>query len=111
MAQHYYNNGLAATARSTYAASQQRYTAFCKSINTQPTPATEQVLVLFATHLATTNIFYAAIKVYLSAIRHTHVMYIGETLILQSTTYTMSPATYPSMMYVSLDNIDYSHLL
>ena len=41
MAQQYYNNGLAPTTRSTYATGQQRYTAFCRSINVLPTPATE----------------------------------------------------------------------
>ena len=69
MAQQYYNNGLASTTRSTYATGQQRYTAFCRLINVLPTPATEQILILFATHLITTNISYATIKVYLSAIR------------------------------------------
>ena len=51
MAQQYYNNGLAPTTRSTYAAGQQRYTAFCRSISVHPIPATEQILLLFATHL------------------------------------------------------------
>ena len=74
MAQQYYNNGLAPTIRSTYAAGQQRYTAFCRSISVRPIPATEQILLLFATHLATTNISHATIKVYLSAIRQLHVV-------------------------------------
>ena len=73
MAQQYYNNGLAPTTRSTYAAGQQRYTAFCRSISVHPIPATEQILLFFATHLATTNISHATIKVYLSAIRQLHV--------------------------------------
>ena len=73
MTQQYYSNGLASITRSTYATGQQRYTAFCRSINVHPIPATEQILALFATHLATTNISYATIKVYLSAIRQLHV--------------------------------------
>ena len=72
-AQQYYNNGPAPTTRSTYATGQQRYTAFCRLINVLPTPATERILMLFATHLTTTNISYAIIKVYLSAIRQLHV--------------------------------------
>ena len=72
MAQQFYKDGLAPTTRGTYAAGQQRYTAFCKSINAQPMPTTEQLLILFATHLATSNISYTTIKVYLSAIRHMH---------------------------------------
>ena len=73
MTQQYCNNGLAPTTRSTYAAGQQRYTAFCGSISVHPIPATEQILLLFATHLATTKISHATIKVYLSAIRQLHV--------------------------------------
>ena len=72
MAQLYYNNGLVPTTRSTYATGQQRYTAFCRLINVLPTPATEQILMLFATHLTTTNISYAIITVYLLAIRQLH---------------------------------------
>ena len=64
MAQQYYSNGPAPTTRSTYATGQQRYTAFCRSISVHPTPATEQILVPFATHLATTNVSHATIKVY-----------------------------------------------
>ena len=81
MAQQYYNNGLAPTTRSTYAAGQQRYTVFCRSINVHPIPATEQILVLFATHLATTNISHATIKVYLSAIYiYTRQLHVTATL-------------------------------
>ena len=73
MAQQFYVNGLAPTTRSTYAAGQHRFTAFCTSINTQPMPTTERVLSLFVTYLATCNISHTTIKVYLSAIRHMHV--------------------------------------
>ena len=37
-------------------------------------PASESTLILFATHLATTGILHASIKVYLSAVRHMHIM-------------------------------------
>ena len=46
------------------------------SVNQQRVPAippTEYTLILFMTHLATSNISYATIKVYLSAVRNMHV--------------------------------------
>ena len=73
MAQKYYVNGLASTTRSTYTAGQHRFTTFCTAINPKPMPTAERLLSLFVTHLATHNISHAAIKVYLSAIRHMHV--------------------------------------
>ena len=66
-------NGLATTTRATYAAGQQRFAAFCQTFNASPIPATEHTLLLFATHLATSNIAHTTIKVYISAIRHVHV--------------------------------------
>ena len=71
MAQRFYIKGLAPITRSTYAASQHRFTA--NSINTRPMSTTERVLSLFVTYLATCNISYTTIKVYLSAIHHMHV--------------------------------------
>ena len=66
-------DGLAASSRTTYAAGQGRYIHFCNTAKVPATPATEYTLILFITHLASTNISYATIKVYLSAIRHMHV--------------------------------------
>ena len=66
-------DGLAASSRTTYAAGQGRYIHFCNTAKVPATPATEYTLILFITHLASTNICYATIKVYLSAIRHMHV--------------------------------------
>ena len=66
--------GLAKATRTTYAAGIRRYTNFCKAAKLSTTPATESTLILFATHLATANISQASIKVYLSAIRHIHVL-------------------------------------
>ena len=66
-------NDFATTTRATYAAEQQRFAAFCQTINASPMPATEHTLLLFATHLATFNIVHTTIKVYISAIRHMHV--------------------------------------
>ena len=63
----------ATTTRATYAAGQQRFAAFCQTINASPIPATEHTLLLFATHLETSNIVHTTIKVYTSAIQHMHV--------------------------------------
>ena len=73
MAQVYYHNGLAPSTKSTYSAGQHRFFSFCKSAKLQPMPASESTLLLFATYLANTNISYATIKIYISAIRHLHV--------------------------------------
>ena len=66
-------DGLATTTRATYATGQQRFAAFCQTIHAYPVPASEHTLILFATHLATSNIAHTTIKVYISAIRHMHV--------------------------------------
>ena len=42
-------------------------------IKIPPTPASEATLILFASYLATQNISYTTIKVYLSAVRNMHV--------------------------------------
>ena len=73
MTQVYYDRELAPNTKSTYSAGQQRFISFCKSVKVQSMPASESTLLLFATHLATSNISYTTIKIYLSAIRHIHV--------------------------------------
>jgi len=65
-------NGLAPNTRTTYIAGQHGYLNFCQAIKTIPVPASERTLLLFATHLADSNITYITIKVYISAIRHMH---------------------------------------
>ena len=73
MTQVYYDRALALNTKSTYSAGQQRFISFCKSAKVQSMPASESTLLLFATHLGTSNISYTTIKIYLSAIRHMHV--------------------------------------
>ena len=51
-------------------------------------PASESTLLLFATHLANSNISYATIKIYLSAVRHMHV----TAQFLHPTANSMTPA-------------------
>jgi len=72
-AAHFLTNGLALSTRTTYIAGQHRYLNFCQAIKAIPIPASEQTLLLFATHLADSSITYSTIKVYISAIRHMHV--------------------------------------
>jgi len=69
----FFRNGLAVNTRSTYIAGQRRYQNFCRAINATSIPTSEQTLLLFATHLADSNITYSTIKLYVSAIRHMHV--------------------------------------
>ena len=47
---------------------------FCSSIDRHPLPTAESTLLLFVSHLATCGLFAATIKVYLSAVRHMHVL-------------------------------------
>ena len=69
----YYDSALAPNTKSTYSAGQQRFISFCKSARLLNMPASESTLLLFATHLANSNISYATIKMYLSAVRYMHV--------------------------------------
>ena len=72
-AQHFFNNGLAANTRYTYSTGQQRFKTFCQAINASTLPTSEATLTIFITHLATKNISYKTITVYLSAVPHMHV--------------------------------------
>jgi len=62
-------NGLALNTRTTYTAGQQRFADFCQEISVTTMPASEELLILFATHLAASNIAHTIIKVYISATR------------------------------------------
>ena len=72
-AQFYYDNSLAINTRSTYSAGQLRFQSFCQLIKATCMPTTETTLILFVTYLASERITYATIKLYLAAIRNTHV--------------------------------------
>lgn len=58
----------------TYSSGKRRYLRFCCRVKVPAIPATETTLILFATHLATASISHASIKVYLSAVRHMHIL-------------------------------------
>ena len=72
-AQYYYANSLAINTQSTYSAGQLRFQSFCHSIKATYMPTSEPTLILFATYLASEGITHATIKVYLAAIRNSHV--------------------------------------
>ena len=59
--------------RKVYNAGLNRYRKFCKMANRSISPASEDTLLLFTAHLATEGILASTIKVYLSAIRSSHV--------------------------------------
>ena len=73
-AQQFITLGLAPTTRSTYSAGWKRFTSFCAEFGLLSTPASEHTLLLFVTSLAVSNLSYGTIKVYLSAVRHIHVL-------------------------------------
>lgn len=60
-------------------AGQHRFFSYYKSAKLQPMLASESILLLFATYSANTNISYATIKIYISAIRHLHVTTASST--------------------------------
>jgi len=72
-AQKFMLSGLAKSSRTTYSAGQRRYLHFCHEAKIKAIPASEGALTLFITHLATSNVSHATIKVYLSAVRHMHI--------------------------------------
>ena len=73
MARQFFRAGLATSTRNTYNSAQQRFLKFCSATKSHQIPATEATLTLFATHLASINLSYTTIKLYLSAVRHLHV--------------------------------------
>ena len=72
--QRYITEGLAPATRRTYAVGQQSFATFCNASGSSVLPTTESALLLFISHLASKNISHTTIKVYLAAIRHTHVI-------------------------------------
>jgi len=66
--------GLAPSTVATYSAGKRKYILFCTTTKISPMPSSESTLILFVTHLAAANISHTTIKVYLSAIRHMHII-------------------------------------
>ena len=66
--------GLTPSTIATYSAGRKKYIQFCTTHQATPLLSSETTLILFASYLATTNISHTTIKVYLSAVRHMHVV-------------------------------------
>ena len=73
-AQQFLTLGLASATRATYSAGWRKFRSFCTETHTTSMPASEHTLLLFATSMAASHISHGTIKVYLSAVRHMHVM-------------------------------------
>lgn len=63
----YFLRGIALSTNIVYTAGVKLYLAHCKHLHTAPLSATQQLLCKFLTHLATSNMTYASIIVYLAA--------------------------------------------
>ena len=70
--QYYYQNGLATATQRFYSTEQQCYTQFFKQANRTGIPTSESTLLLFAAHLARSELAHTSIKVYFSAIGNLH---------------------------------------
>ena len=71
--QHYFHLGLSPSTRKAYQSGLRIYKDFCAKLKTRVIPASESTLILFVSHLANRHCSISTIKVYLSAIRNTHV--------------------------------------
>ena len=69
----YYSTGTSPVTQRSYLAGLKHYTTCCSQAKLKPMPTTEATLLLFVTHLASQNLTYTTIKVYLAAIRSAHV--------------------------------------
>jgi len=67
-AQTYFSMGISTVTKKAYRSGLQKYVSFCSQINQPPIPVSEDILLLFVTHLAQQNLSYATIQVYLSAV-------------------------------------------
>ena len=71
--QEFYSKGIASSTRRTYESAVRRFQQFCTSTNLPLTPASESVLCLYASHLATQGLKHQSIKTYLSALCHFYI--------------------------------------
>ena len=66
--------GIATSTAKSYGTGRRRYEDFCRGCGLIPYPASEEVLLRFIASLGMQKISHKTIKVYLSAIRHHHVV-------------------------------------
>jgi len=69
----YYTQGTSIATQRSFKAGIRLYAKFCRTFALWSIPTSERTLLLFSTYLATCGLSYATIRVYLSAVRHTHV--------------------------------------
>jgi len=65
---------LAPSTLRAYGSGQRRFLAFCSAANLEPSPLSERTLCMFVAHLANEGLSHQTIKLYLSAIRHLHIV-------------------------------------
>lgn len=70
----YFAKGLAVSTQRTYQCGQSKFLQFCEAGGFQAVPAAEATLCKFVAHMAGAGLRHRTIKVYLSAIRHLHIM-------------------------------------
>jgi len=73
-ANQFLTQGLAPLTIAAYSAGKKKYIQFCTTSQITSLPSSENTLILFASYLATANISHTTIKVYLSAVRHMHIV-------------------------------------
>ena len=69
----YYSTGTSPATQRSYLAGLKHYATFCSQAKLKPMPTTEAALLLFVTHLASQNLAYTTIKVYLATVQSAHV--------------------------------------
>lgn len=69
----YLSNGLAASTQQPYRSAQRAYLQFCYVYHVSPVPASEAVLCLWVTQLASRNIQSQSISIYLYGVRSLHI--------------------------------------
>ena len=72
---------IAPNTRRNYSASVEAYKAFCLSHTLVPFPPTEQILILFSTHLATFS-SHSNVKLHMAAIKH-HSIVLGQNVLFR----------------------------
>ena len=70
----YLARSLAPSTLRTYSAGQRRYLAFCSAAGVPAMPMVEHTLCIFAAYLAQEGLTVQTIKIYLSALRHYHII-------------------------------------
>ena len=71
--QRYMQQGLATSTQRSYQAGQRRYLKFCSAINRPAMPTSEEIMLMFVSHLVQEGLAHTSIKVYLSVVCNLHI--------------------------------------